>query len=111
MGDELDGAIELAKETLTILLEGVWEEESDVELVDKTAGDIALQTILMAAAATTEEKDKHYRNIQHLMATVTSIAASRYVLTPGGKGLAVFIIAVRTALTMLLTAALAESRD
>ena len=110
MGDELDGAIELAKETLTILLEGVWEEESDVELVDKTAGDIALQTILMAAAATTEEKDEHYRNIQHLMATVTSIAASRYVLT-AGKGLATFIIAVRTALTMLLTAALAESRD
>jgi len=107
MSDELDKAKALAAEVITTLLADIWNEETDVELVDKTAGDIAEQAILMAAAATDEEREMHKVNIQHLMATAVSIAASRYVLT-AGKGLAGFIVVVRTALTLLLTAVLVD---
>ena len=99
-----DKAKALTKDTLDTLFADVWNEESDPDLVESVSGDVAEQLILMAAAEG-EKADEHYRNVQHLLATGVSVAASRYVLT-AGKGLASFIVAVRTALAILLSAAI-----
>ena len=105
MSHDKEKALALAKQALDTLLEGVWDEESDPEMVAMLSADIAEQVMLAAAAPTDEKRAEHERNIQHKLAIGVSTAAARYCLT-SGKGLASFVLAVRTILSALIIEAL-----
>ena len=95
------------RDALIGILHGVWDQDNDPALVTKYAMDIAEQKILAAAADTQEEKDKHNRNVAHLLVTIESTAMARYQKAYS-EGLNAFIGAVKAVIALIVTTALSS---
>ena len=105
MMSDKDKLLVTLKDALTGILRGVWDQDADPALVSKYAQDIAEQKILATAAPTQEEKDKHNRNVAHLLVTIESIATARYQKAYS-EGLNSFIGAVRAVINLIVQTAL-----
>ena len=103
--DDIESTVKAA---LTDALMGVWHKDTDPAMIERLAGDIAEQKILATAAKAigdVEGQQRHQQNLRHLLATVESIATSRYVKAYQ-QGILAFSGALRAVIGIIIHAAL-----
>lgn len=82
-------AVAAAKAALETLLASIWDAESDPQLVEDLAQDIAETQLLIAASSTQAQRDFHARNLDHCLATLeTELAARTLAFRAEAKALA-----------------------